>query len=496
MHVIQRPRAALFCQTPPPDTTIVGYTPSLTAIPDSWLHAQTTSKSKHNVYQAAPLFTHLKQTDLLDLPIELVRLVVEHMVIEAGLAKAVRLRLISRFFDREVLHTIFKDGIFDFPNGWHTARMSDLYITKLLFARGGVSRASKRNVISGAIDQAIRVLERLHGSLDQEQRLCHTHTLCEMMTAQQHTCSLLDYLDTGAEDLVKWTSKDSGLWDAIAVTASTGNIRELTKLIGSHTPSSAQEMGLCGLPTSVAAGYGQYATLQFLLDRDFMRYEEEHHDSQNSSKARYSLPALRRASLAGHEDIIRLLLAPKYGMPRCGKGYESAILAASRSGHMAILQMLINHVTDLTTTDILHRMMFIAAYNGRTKVVQMLLDAGISADISDEAADQPLKQAAIHGRTSVIRLLLPRIARSIDSNASAVEALVRAIRNRHMETAQVLLDAGTDINAKGWRSHVSPLSTASKNEDATMVLFLLKRGAVISNMLYDGFALRCSREGD
>ncbi|KAI9784056.1 MAG: hypothetical protein M1835_003667 [Candelina submexicana] len=475
MHIVQGPRAVSLPQLSPPGPLILGNTTSVAEAPDGWLPGQRVPISKHKALLSASPATHPKKIDLLDLPLELVRMVVEQMVTVVGLAKAVRLRLISRCFDSEVLRAIFVNGAFDFPRNWQTLSMSRFYLYKAIVCEGQCEQSVETErhiwrIRSG--DHGLGKTTRL--TRPRTQRLYYTQTLYK----------------------VAHISEEGGFWNAFAAIVSTGDIPKLTKLLEMGIPSSTHEMGLCGLPTTVAAGYGQCATLQFLLDRGFGQHEDEQYDVQHSPKTQYNiLPALRRASEAGHEDIVGLLLTPNYGMPRCGKGYEDAILAASKHGHMAILRTLINHATDLSTTHVLHRMMFTAAYSGRAEVVQMLLDAGIPADIIDNRAEVPLKQAAIHGRTSVVRLLLPRIPRSISSGENAVEALVLAAKNGHIETAQVLLDAGTDINAKGWRSSINKLGAASENKNANMVRFLLEKGAGISATLYGDFAIRCSTEG-
>ncbi len=365
---------------------------------------------------------------------------------------------------------IFKDGVIDFPDNLRTSWMSQPFTTKLILTKLSSRHAeSKKSVIAGVVDRALALLSDKVGKIDEGRRFEYTQALIEAIVAQMPASDVRDYLDWYAEDMIEYSDIGNGydLYNALAAAISVGDDLAMKSLLEEGLPNQ-QPIGtaLCGFPTTVAAGRGQYETLRFLLEGGFRLEGGDY-------------PALERASEAGHEAIVRLLLTPKYGIKRCGSKYEDALLAAARAGQMVIIQILIDYATDLSTTEAMHKMMFTAATHGRTQVIQMLLNAGVPADIQDDSYEYPLQEAALHGRTSVVRLLLANGALGNKYYVSS-EALVGAARNGHTETAQVLLDAGADIDAKAWKYRNNPLAAAAVNGEATMVRFLLEKGADLS----------------
>ncbi|KAI9785051.1 MAG: hypothetical protein M1835_003423 [Candelina submexicana] len=409
--------------------------------------------------------------ELLDLPLELVQLIVEDMVVGVGLYKAIRLRLLNKFFDREVLQALFKDGIIDYPANLRTSWMTASFTTKLAFAKAKADSTVRKSVVTGAIHRAIELLRDGDGYLDEELRLQYTHGLCAAMVAQRYISHVRDDLYIPAEDKVKYISEENDYWSALAAVVSVGDIPKLRELLNRDIPNYNPDTELCGLPTRVAAGQGQYAVLQYLLERGFYKDEAEHFQS---SRYEYNLdPALVQAAGAGHEDIIRLLLTPKYGLESSGTDYESAILAASRGGFVTIIQFLITHATNMDISHVQRRLFFEAAFYGHAPVVQLMLDTGIQVDTDDGTCQTALEKAAVHGNVQVIRLLLTKGAPSTGYHAA--EALVRAAKNGHEAAVQVLLDAGADIDAKGRRDN--PLGAAACYGEARMIRFLLEKGA-------------------
>ncbi|KAI9709033.1 MAG: hypothetical protein M1812_007789 [Candelaria pacifica] len=414
--------------------------------------------------------------NLLDLPLELVELVVEHMVIGVGLYKAVRLRLLSKFFDRLVLQALFRDGNIDFPYNLRTSWMSESFTVKLLMAKTQASKTVKYSVIHGVIDRAMNLLRDKDGHLEEERRLQYTHALCAAMVANVYISDVRDYLDIKAEDKNEYVSEEYDFWNALAAVVSVGDIPKLQELLDRGIPNSSLGIGLCGLPTTVAAGQGQYEVLQYLLDGDFTQYEAVQYRLRHGADAEYDFsPALHRAAEAGHEDLVRLLLAPKYDIGKCHGGgvYGDAMIHAGRGGHVAITELLDDYVPDKRISYTRNEVFLEAAINGRTQIVQMMIDEGIDIEKDDHMGRTALDRAAVPGHASIIRLLLASGAPATGYNAA--EALVGAAKNGHEDAVQALLDAGADINAKGRKNN--PLGAAACNGEARMIRYLLEKGA-------------------
>ena len=114
-----------------------------------------------------------------------------------------------------------------------------------------------------------------------------------------------------------------------------------------------------------------------------------------------------------------------------------------------------------------------AAYEGHTEIVRLLLEAG--ADVT--AVDPSMKATALHaaayaGRTEAAKLL---IQHHIDINKqgprNGYTALHDAIWQNNIETARVLIEAGANLSLKA-HSGETPLEFArskGRNEIAAMI---------------------------
>ena len=76
-------------------------------------------------------------------------------------------------------------------------------------------------------------------------------------------------------------------------------------------------------------------------------------------------------------------------------------------------------------------------------------------------------------------------------------ALQAASSHGHIQTVQLLLDKGADINAQGGRFYSNALEAASYNNHNKVVQLLLKRGAnVDAQGKYSGSALQAASSRD
>ena len=123
-----------------------------------------------------------------------------------------------------------------------------------------------------------------------------------------------------------------------------------------------------------------------------------------------------------------------------------------------------------------------AAFNGHTKIVELLLDHG--ADIhaeGEEGPDTALQFAAMRGHTDTVRLLLDRGAEihSVDGFDEPEGALLDACEYGHADTVALLLDYGADIHTTDYMGPNAPLRRAAGNGHHETVKMLLERGADI-----------------
>lgn len=122
-----------------------------------------------------------------------------------------------------------------------------------------------------------------------------------------------------------------------------------------------------------------------------------------------------------------------------------------------------------------------ASKNGRTEIVQLLLDHGANVHTDNDSA---LRWASTNGHTDTVKVLLDHGAQYLS------DALQRASTNGHTDTVKVLLDHGADVHIAG----DSALRWASEKGYTDTVKVLLDHGADVH--ADNNYALRwASRHG-
>ena len=114
---------------------------------------------------------------------------------------------------------------------------------------------------------------------------------------------------------------------------------------------------------------------------------------------------------------------------------------------------------------------------GRTEIVRLFLDVGMSPDVTDERGQTPLMHAALTGRATIVDRLLAAGARVDHADAHNATPLMYAASEGHGDVMARLLHAGADPNRAdsfhGWTS----LMYASFEGHADIVGRLIDAGA-------------------
>ena len=109
----------------------------------------------------------------------------------------------------------------------------------------------------------------------------------------------------------------------------------------------------------------------------------------------------------------------------------------------------------------------------------------LSADT--EFTDNVLYAAVTSGSAKVVKVLLGAGINPNTDYGYQGDALIYAVRQKHKEVAEVLLDAGYQLNdiSKAWAGTVSPLAVATlvDTDLPTMTATLVTHGAVIQQTL-------------
>ena len=124
----------------------------------------------------------------------------------------------------------------------------------------------------------------------------------------------------------------------------------------------------------------------------------------------------------------------------------------------------------------------VAAMNGHTDVVALLLSRGANINIVDKSGDTPLNTALLHNKKAVIELLVANGADVRHAGTWGHTPLHNAAINGDADTARLLLDHGADPNAVDDAGE-TPLDIAS---NAPVADFLVGHGAHVSGIAVDG----------
>lgn len=158
--------------------------------------------------------------------------------------------------------------------------------------------------------------------------------------------------------------------------------------------------------------------------------------------------ALRAAALGGHEEIICLLLEPRYGLSLPRAEYLRITLAAVRGGHLNIIEIILQNmgtsVRELGAFQ--EEMLWEAARHDQEVVVQMLLVHGTDMNALPYADGRDhgcaIKIATSQGYHHLVRILLDH---GSDSNCESQTPIIAVAQGGHEEVVQILLEHGASM---------------------------------------------------
>ena len=170
----------------------------------------------------------------------------------------------------------------------------------------------------------------------------------------------------------------------------------------------------------------------------------------------------------------------------CSMSFARAVdlHAAVRTGDTAIVQSVIESGADVNAPDSWGTPLDIAVVKGSDKIVQLLIDAGADVEGATSPAlggEHPLHLAATRpSGAGTARLLISRGAQLDARDAAGRTPLITAVLADNVEVAEVLLDAGADLETVDSKLEASPLSWAACSRRIKATRFLLSKGAQIN----------------
>jgi ankyrin repeat protein len=121
-----------------------------------------------------------------------------------------------------------------------------------------------------------------------------------------------------------------------------------------------------------------------------------------------------------------------------------------------------------------------AAYSGKTKAVQILLDRGASVDVKDPDGETALSLATSNGHADIVAMLLKKGAKPNTPNEKGETPLFQACAGGRMECFKLLLDAHGDIKRARETDDMTPLDAATQAGYTAIVQILIEHGASVT----------------
>ena len=190
-------------------------------------------------------------------------------------------------------------------------------------------------------------------------------------------------------------------------------------------------------PLHLASDLGELATVKMLVEAGA---DVRATDDKGAT-------CLMFAAYHGHTDTVRYLVGfPEVDLNHQGKMNRTALLLAVHQRHAEVVQVLIDAGADIEIrTDEGRSPLHQASISGELTTVKMLVEAGADVRATDANRDTCLIIAAHLGHTDTVRYLvsLPEV----DPNrqgSNNYTALHYAVRQKHADVVQLLIDAGAD----------------------------------------------------
>ncbi|PVH81486.1 ankyrin [Cadophora sp. DSE1049] len=357
--------------------------------------------------------------NLLGLSVELLMAVLEHTVQVVGLTESVKLRLVCsaylsrnlfetrlsnwqvETFDREIpmamcntriLESQHRRTMFFPPNSW--------LVEEHIFRETWVKQDRNNNLPAAILLAAETLAPKTSKSLefDKEQIV---RKLCRAAALKLNMPDILSCLEPGAEQKVVHLRRRSTSNHIVSAAAYLGDLDFFVALIAQNQRIDSSENIYFGNPLCCAILQGHFDLVKFMLDHNV-------NVNQSVLGAGNGATALRAAASTGRQDLVNLLLEPRYNCNTSGEDLEDAVLGAASAGHLPIVQNLLQRFDADPPLEFLNKILFAGCRFGHDNIVLFALQLGSDPNKEGRFSDWqwPLSVAAERCHTPVIKTLL------------------------------------------------------------------------------------------
>lgn len=190
------------------------------------------------------------------------------------------------------------------------------------------------------------------------------------------------------------------------------------------------------------------------------------------------------AAKSGNLEIVNALLAVMQNNVNTGDYYQSALYAATLYGHCDVVRALLAGGATIESEFSNNTLLGIAAKNGYFDILCVFLKAGADANKDHGhpySLRKPLLLAAQNGHVEAVEMLIKHgaVVNIKSQRHLRVDQyqtpLLAAAGKGHAKVLSVLLENGADVNAAIYGNR-TPLCVAVENGNADVVLMLLEKG--------------------
>ena len=199
------------------------------------------------------------------------------------------------------------------------------------------------------------------------------------------------------------------------------------------------------------------------------------------------ISALSLAISNGSTAMTKLLLESGADANDLEPTGESMLMSAAAVGVPGVVAELLKHGANVNTRDVLfgQSALMIASREGHAETVKLLLGAGAEVNVQTNKGPEPNwvrpnSQRGFGFGIGIIRGGTPADRGRRDPWQGGMSPLLYAARQGHVEVAELLLDAGADLNARE-SNDIWPLLIAISNNQMPMAEFLLQQDGVLIN---------------
>ena len=189
---------------------------------------------------------------------------------------------------------------------------------------------------------------------------------------------------------------------------------------------------------------------------------------------------LHIAAARGDTEMVKLLLEAGADLNyRNNKGETAIFSAAECHSTTETITLLADAGADINAQDNCGRTALSSAVLCRNKnAVKILLDMGCSPDIPGRDRAPAIADAVVNGSGEIVEMMVNAGAKFLNAGLNGEDLILRAVYYGELESAKILLEHGSDPNAKDSADNYALISAIS-SENPGIIKLLLEAGADI-----------------